>query len=180
MSGFESVTEALTSKRKVGDGVSDFSSRSLGRSSSPLVTNLGQNSKSIEGGISALTEQSAPSGNPDNPIVQGGSPDTPKRNGKGLTPGQQAAVSIAGTVLETAGSIYDTKQREQDQLNDMQDRFDLEFGSREFDAQRSKMIQEQNQINDIFAILENIDQQSRGASSQTLSNQKQIFIRNPT
>lgn len=100
--------------------------------------------------------------------------------GKDMTVGQTLALGAASTGLQMAGELHDIKAREKDALNQIKDEFDLRFGSQEFDGQRLAIKQEHDSIDQMLAILDNIDAQASEVPAQTLQSQQQTFIRNPT
>lgn len=95
-----------------------------------------------------------------------------------MTVGAHMGLSAAQAALSVVGGLANTRAAEQDALSQMQDEFDLRFGSEEFNAQRLERHQENQQQAELMAMIEEMEQEERANASQTLSNQQQTFGRN--
>jgi len=95
-----------------------------------------------------------------------------------MTVGQMLGLQAASAGLQTLGGIQNINDATSDRLDVMKDEFDMAFGANEFVGRRRDMAQEQQAVDDIMNQLAELEKLDQIASTQTLSNQRQLFPRN--
>lgn len=96
-----------------------------------------------------------------------------------MTVGQTLGLQAASAGLQAAGAISNINQETKDRLDIMREDFNRVFGFQEFQAERAEVVQEARVARDLMDQIRALDKQEQEVAAQTLSNQQQIFLRNP-
>ena len=160
----------------------------IGGGQAPSLQGFRDFGSRLSGAVSSLFDRGEPTETPSAPSLVKGSPAEGRKAGGGftmgtdgrakpevsLTPGQTLGLAALSTGLQTVGAIQNMRQEEQDTINMIQQKHQLDMDQIEFQSNMAESVQAVSSLRNTLARVRGVARQAQGGGIQ-----RQQFIRDP-